>query len=110
MSPYTPTTHLKGAAQGEVEGKQTYYPIVPQAGEGDPNATHYAWFGQGGYKVCYSLSEMYGIPYYRRELGMRVAVVEDGRVRKFVLVRMAVGVTLYRPLSVEGRDLVTVVS
>ena len=45
MVPYNPSFHLKGEFAGEVEGRQVYKPIVPQAGEGDPIPTHYAWFG-----------------------------------------------------------------
>ena len=105
--PYNPTFHLKSESAGEVEGRQIYKPIVPQAGELDPIATHYAWFGQGGYKVCYSYEEMYSIPFERRELGMRVAIVQSGMVRKYVLVRLALGLPLYKPLSVDGRDLDT---
>jgi len=107
MVPYNPSFHLKSEFAGEVEGRQVYKPIVPQAGEGDPIPTHYAWFGQGGYKVCYSYEEMYNIPFERRELGMRVAVVQPGMVRKYVLVRLAPGLPLYKPLGIDGKSLET---
>ena len=69
MVPYNPSFHLKSEFAGEVEGRQVYKPIVPQAGEGDPIPTHYAWFGQGGYKVCYSYEEMYNIPFAHLSIG-----------------------------------------
>ena len=53
-------------------GVRTVAPLTPLGGELDSIATHYAWFGHGGLRTARTLSEMYEIPFLRRELGMLV--------------------------------------
>ena len=60
----------------ELKGTKVVSGVVPSS-RLDSYPTHYAEFGKGGYRSVTSLTDRDGIPEQRRELGMKVYVIEN---------------------------------
>lgn len=64
------------------QGSGLAAPITPQGNDLSKSiaATHYAQFGQGGYRTVKTYDDLNNISDYRLELGMMVNVINDGNV------------------------------
>lgn len=87
MPDFDGTQHLRPVAT-DVTGTVVGSTIVPGIGENSAQPTHYSWLGHGGFKVARTVAEMYEIPFPRRELGMRVFVLENEKLYR--LIRQAI--------------------
>ena len=89
MPNFDGTQHIKPVAT-DVTGTVVASTIVPGIGENSSIATHYSWLGHGGLRTVRNLSEMYEIPFPRRELGMQVYCLSDHKLYRLKRQALAV--------------------